>query len=710
MRTTVVWSVNEILSIFYFSPDFCGQKFRKKPEIKKDNNLFQTLKMWGGVFTLSVVVVIVSIFYDKIKIILPHAFLHQDGFSLYHYPPKTHFQHVIIGGGPAGIQTALLLKEAGHTAIVMERSSTVGSFYSEFPRKRRLISHNKRHVGINKTDEFQLRHDWHSLLSAPSLFTEDNFDFYPTASAFQDYLKKLASDLSIHLQFGTEVTGRWYDLKNKRHVVTTNKGDYYADYIHITTGYSHRAVPSCLEALSANGVSTYSYADFPDVVTGNEDWCSNKRIGIFGSGNSAFETADMLANCASGVFMFYKNRPNLSAITSYTGDLRISNAGILDRYRLKSLDTIADIDPKFNRNVGGSTISGSGRDGDDFCTLIESWQSSLPKMNTGGRTLTGKQRMELLEKQKEAERDKTISQLRKQPEFKGKVIKTAYNEKDGNKKGRKRAKPKPGYGEESGVKGDKLIVGGGSIHLDVVIFAGGFKTALKNIVNIDDDDDDKFPKMGDFWSDPKVPNVFYGGAIMHGRDYKKSAGGFVHGFRYNIRTQIQHILARDFAVKRPFEDNFGGSTDLFMKILDRIQNSSGLYQMQDYLVDLVVVEDYTNEFNNDGIVLRYYEEIPEEWIMSKENDFNCRTNSCMTIKFAYGQREMWDYELLWKTERYRQDPGLFLHPVISGYYKGEKVVEEHAKEDFEGEWTHPRHEKSIMQACSEVVNEISLFG
>ena len=136
--------------------------------------------------------------------------------------------------------------------------------------------------------------------------------------------------------------------------------------------------------------------------------------------------------------------------------------------------------------------------------------------------------------------------------------------------------------------------------------------------------------------------------------------------------------------------------------------------MQDSLVDLIVSENYRNEFEKDkddaNLVIKYYQEVPEEWLTSDINDFDCVANSCMTVKFAYSDKEKWNYDLLWRTSRYMNSPGLFLHPVISGFSNGEKVIERHAAEDYEGEWINPRFERSIMNACNDVVEEIDLFG
>lgn len=39
-----------------------------------------------------------------------------------------------------------------------------------------------------------------------------------------------------------------------------------------------------------------------------------------------------------------------------------------------------------------------------------------------------------------------------------------------------------------------------------------------------------------------VQDLYFAGALVHGKDYKRAAGGFVHGFRYAARA-LARILA-----------------------------------------------------------------------------------------------------------------------------------------------------------------------
>ncbi len=72
--------------------------------------------------------------------------------------------YCLIGAGPGGLQMGYFLQRAKRDYVIFERANTSGAFFVHYPRHRKLISINKRHTGkTNK--EFNLRHDWNSLLS-----------------------------------------------------------------------------------------------------------------------------------------------------------------------------------------------------------------------------------------------------------------------------------------------------------------------------------------------------------------------------------------------------------------------------------------------------------------------------------------------------------------------------------------------------------------
>src|SRR5215831_10284602 len=100
------------------------------------------------------------------------------------------FDHIIIGGGPAGLQMGYFLHKRGESYVILEGAEQVGSFFTTYPRHRKLISVNKVHTGYTDLDS-RLRYDWNSLLSDNDalLFTRYSHDYFPAADDLVRYLQ-----------------------------------------------------------------------------------------------------------------------------------------------------------------------------------------------------------------------------------------------------------------------------------------------------------------------------------------------------------------------------------------------------------------------------------------------------------------------------------------------------------------------------------------
>jgi hypothetical protein len=55
---------------------------------------------------------------------------------------------------------------------------------------------------------------------------------------------------------------------------------------------------------------------------------------------------------------------------------------------------------------------------------------------------------------------------------------------------------------------------------------------------------DKYPAMTAHYESSNVPGLFFAGAVGHARDYRKAAGGFIHGFRYTAQALVKDLLRR----------------------------------------------------------------------------------------------------------------------------------------------------------------------
>ena len=499
------------------------------------------------------------------------------------------YDYIIIGAGPAGIQWgALLDHDNKHTYTILETESHAGAFFSIYPRARRLISHNRCNLG-NVSDEFALRHDWHSLLEANETFCERHKRFYPWADEFVNYLEMVAS--SLHVQYDQRVTNITYTPEHA--LVCTPTQCIKSRHVVIATGLSVRPSPFPL-----------NYANFPGLDKNEEaDFCRGKRVGILGSGNAAFETANMLKTCARSVHIL-AHQTTFAALTHYPGHLRLQQGEFLDRYFLKSLDSVV-VTNEMNRITHCPSPS------------------------------------------------------------------SCYTE-----------------------------------YADVIIYCGGFTGLRHNIVTrMSVGSKRRFPESHEFYS---VPNSegrgWYAGVLMHDHDYKKSSGGFVHGFRYLIRAQYRYLRALDSGTWDGLV-RLDSVDAMQSKVVERIQESSGLYQMQGFLAD-VVCKVSDSEF----VLLP---EVPEPWVEYAidavktafgYDSANTMLRSVCLVKLEYGHISGgWNFEAAISNRYAQMNPPQFLHPTFTSDSKN--VL--HAPEDLDGTWKNQQHVVRIRSLIRECLADMS---
>ncbi len=86
-----------------------------------------------------------------------------------------------------------------------------GSFFNKYPISRKLISLNKRNTGeINS--EFNLRHDWNSLLTNKEN-SEDQLKFtsysnqnFPHADYLVNYLEDYSNKFNLNVKYNVEIS------------------------------------------------------------------------------------------------------------------------------------------------------------------------------------------------------------------------------------------------------------------------------------------------------------------------------------------------------------------------------------------------------------------------------------------------------------------------------------------------------------------------
>ena len=243
----------------------------------------------------------------------------------------TYFDYIIVGAGPAGLQTGYFLDKRTRNYCILERAENAGSFFSKFPRQRNLISINKIYTGYSDP-EVNLRWDWNSLLSdSPDLlFKNYSKDYFPHSDDLVRYLKDFSEHHGLNIQYKTEVKTIEKTGDGLFHILTS-KGGYHCKNLIMATGIPQQYVPDIegiehCEPYSECSISADDYVD--------------KRVLIVGKGNSGFELADLLVATASRIHLISPKNISFAWKTHYVGNLRAVNNNLLDTYLLKSQNAI----------------------------------------------------------------------------------------------------------------------------------------------------------------------------------------------------------------------------------------------------------------------------------------------------------------------------------------------------------------------------------
>jgi len=61
----------------------------------------------------------------------------------------------------------------------------------------------------------------------------------------------------------------------------------------------------------------------------------------------------------------------------------------------------------------------------------------------------------------------------------------------------------------------------------------------------------KYPKIDHSYESADYPGLYYAGAVTHSLDLRKSAGGFIHGFRYTGKKSVSRYTKLEADLKRP---------------------------------------------------------------------------------------------------------------------------------------------------------------
>nr|XP_040134468.1 FAD-dependent oxidoreductase domain-containing protein 2 isoform X2 [Ictidomys tridecemlineatus] len=509
---------------------------------------------------------------------------------------SSHRDYCVLGAGPAGLQMASFLQRAGRDYVVFERASAPGSFFTRYPRHRKLISINKRYTG-KANAEFNLRHDWNSLLSHDPrlLFRHYSRAYFPDAGDMVRYLGDFADRLGLHVLYNTTITHVTLDKDQRAwnghyFILTDQKGQTY----------------QCSVLLVATGVSVPNQVDFPgsEYAEGYESVSVDpgdfvgQNVLILGRGNSAFETAENILGVTNFIHMLSRSRVRLSWATHYVGDLRAINNGLLDTYQLKSLDGLLESDLTDLAIV-------KDHEGRFHVTLKFFLEETSANQSADAIPLP-------------------------QDDNDNFAMRVAY---------------------------DRVIRCLGW-RFDFSIFNQSLRLSSGSEFS------KKYPLIRASYESKGSRGLFILGTASHSVDYRKSAGGFIHGFRYTVRAVHRLLEHRHHGVAWPSTEL--PITQLTNAIVRRVNEASGLYQMFSVLADVILLKENASAFE-------YLEEFPMQMLAQLETlTGRPARHGLFVVNMEYGRnfsgpdKDVFFYD---RSVGHTEDAWLsnFLHPVIYFY-------------------------------------------
>ncbi|MFA0812838.1 NAD(P)-binding domain-containing protein [Microbulbifer epialgicus] len=235
---------------------------------------------------------------------------------------------------------------------------------------------------------------------------------------------------------------------------------------------------------------------------------------------------------------------------------------------------------------------------------------------------------------------------------------------------------------------DRVLICTG-FKFDASIFDDGCKPELSIC--------DRFPKMNEQWESSNIRDLFFAGTITQQRDYRKTASGFIHGFRYNVRSLFRFLEDRFEQKPWPYNRLVSEGSKIVERIISRVNRSSGLWQQYGFLCDIVSV-------NSESGYACYWEEMPKSY--AEKCFVNHDHYYVITLEFGDITSDPFSIERNPDPD-YAAD-SVFLHPVIRRFKSGMLIAEHHLLEDLHSDWSRECHIEPLCEFINAQLKSLSM--
>mmetsp|Transcript_13829 Transcript_13829/g.32692 ORF Transcript_13829/g.32692 Transcript_13829/m.32692 type:complete len:364 (+) Transcript_13829:805-1896(+) len=185
------------------------------------------------------------------------------------------------------------------------------------------------------------------------------------------------------------------------------------------------------------------------------------------------------------------------------------------------------------------------------------------------------------------------------------------------------------------------------------------------------------------WQSENVPGLYFLGTSMQAAD-PHTASGFIHGFRYNVRTCVTLLMHKYKGVAIPFDTLPLKSTPIAEAICERLSHSSALWQLFNFIIDVIVANPETGE-------VRHYKELRHDWVLDHSGwmkEWPC----VFIVAFDFGEKRYTGetpkpFDVV--TPAKHVACGVNIHPVVTSYFNGQIQRKLHLRVTLDGHWQGP---------------------